>query len=100
MPRERQAASRFVHISCADVTLLRRAALVLDRVDAPQRPFGDLARTKLQAEELVRVSGQRASGPSRSDPVSSGVPATRCTFANGKHEAESGGIRIVGAARS
>jgi len=50
---------RFVHVSCADVTLHDGPRSFWNEEAQPSRPFGELARSKLQAEELVRVSGSR-----------------------------------------
>ena len=90
---------RFVHISCADVTLYDGPRSFWTESDAPQRPYGELARTKLQAEELVRVSGQRGFWTVALRPGLVWGPGDAMHIRKWKHEADSGGIRIVGAGK-
>jgi nucleoside-diphosphate-sugar epimerase len=87
---------RFVHISCADVTLYDGPRSFWTEADAPQRPYGDLALSKLHAEELVRVSGQKGFWTVALRPGLTWGPGDVMHFQQWKSEAESGGIRIVG----
>lgn len=48
---------RFVHISCADVTLVNAPRSFWDEEAAPtEAPYGAFAKSKLAAEEIVRVT--------------------------------------------
>ena len=87
---------RFVHISCADVTLYDGPRSFWTESDAPQRPFGDLALTKLHAEELVRVSGAKGFWTVALRPSLVWGPGDAMHLRQWKSEAHSGGVRIVG----
>lgn len=87
---------RFVHISCADVTLCNEPRSFWTETESPQRPYGALARTKLQAEELVRVSGSRGLWTVALRPAVVWGPGDTTNLPQWKAEAERGGIRIVG----
>jgi nucleoside-diphosphate-sugar epimerase len=92
----RQAGCRrFVQISCADVTLYKGPRSFWTESDAPQRPYGDLARTKLQAEELVRVSGKRGFWTVALRPGLVWGPGDTTHLPRWRAEAEAGGIRII-----
>ena len=86
---------RFIHISCADVTLYDGPRSFWDEEQAPAGPFGELARTKLHAEELVRVSGQRGFRTTALRPALVWGPGDTSHLPGWKDEAERGGIRIV-----
>lgn len=87
---------RFVYVSCADVTLYDGPRSFWTESDAPQRPFGDLARTKLHAEELVRVSGGKGFWTIALRPALAWGPGDRTHLPAWEGEAKDGGIRIVG----
>jgi nucleoside-diphosphate-sugar epimerase len=87
---------RFVHVSCADVTMYDGPRSFWTETEAPQRPFGDLARTKLQAEELVRVSGRKGFWTIALRPALVWGPGDTTHLPGWKAEADDGGIRIVG----
>jgi nucleoside-diphosphate-sugar epimerase len=93
----RQAGcKRLIHISCADVTLYDGARSFWNEDQAPPRPFGELARTKLQAEELVRVSGQRGFRTTALRPALVWGPGDTTHVPGWRAEANQGGIRIIG----
>lgn len=87
---------RFVHISCADVTLYAGPRSFWTEADAPQRPYGELARTKLHAEELVRVSGRKGFWTTALRPGLVWGPGDQTHLPRWRSEADRGGIRIVG----
>lgn len=87
---------RMIHISCADVTLYDGPRSFWNEDDAPPRPFGALARTKLQAEELVRVSGRRGFRTTALRPALVWGPGDTTHLPRWEQEAQGGGIRIVG----
>ena len=87
---------RFIHISCADVTLYDGPRSFWNEDEAPPRPFGELARTKLQAEELVRVSGRRGFRTTALRPALVWGPGDTAHIPGWEAEAEQGGIRLVG----
>ena len=87
---------RLVHISCADVTLHDGPRSFWNEDQAPTRPFGELARTKLHAEELVRVSGKKGFWTCAFRPALVWGPGDTTHLPRWKAEAESGGIRLVG----
>ena len=93
---KKAGCKRFVHISCADVTLHDGPRSFWTESDAPQRPVGDLARTKLQAEELVRVSGRKGFWTVALRPGLVWGPRDTMHLRGWKAEADSGGIRLVG----
>lgn len=87
---------RFVHISCADVTLYDGPRSFWNEDEAPGRPFGELAGTKLHAEELVRVSGKRGFRTTVLRPALVWGPGDTTHLPGWQAEADDGGIRIVG----
>lgn len=87
---------RFVQISCADVTLCNEPRSFWTEGESPQRPYGPLARTKLQAEELVRVSGRQGFWTVALRPALVWGPGDTTHLPRWKAEAEHGGVRIVG----
>jgi nucleoside-diphosphate-sugar epimerase len=87
---------RFIHISCADATLYQGPRSFWTESDAPQRPYGELARTKLHSEELVRVSGKKGFWTIALRPGLVWGPRDTTHLPSWEAEAESGGIRIVG----
>ncbi len=87
---------RFIHISCADVTLYDGPRSFWTESDAPQRPFGDLALSKLHAEEFVRVSGRKGFWTVALRPSLVWGPGDTMHLREWGNEAESGGVRIVG----
>jgi nucleoside-diphosphate-sugar epimerase len=87
---------RFVHISCADATLYDGPRSFWTEAEAPQRPYGELARTKLYSEELVRVSGKKGFWTVALRPGLVWGPRDSTHLPRWQAEAESGGIRIVG----
>jgi nucleoside-diphosphate-sugar epimerase len=93
----RQAGcKRLIHISCADVTLYDGPRSFWNEDNAPPRPFGELARTKLHAEELVRVSGKRGFRTTVLRPALVWGPGDTTHLPGWQAEAQSGGIRLVG----
>ena len=93
---KKAGCKRFVHISCADVTLHDGPRSFWTETDAPQRPFGELARTKLHAEELVRVSGKKGFWTIALRPALVWGPGDTTHLPSWQAEADAGGIRIVG----
>lgn len=85
---------RMIHISCADVTLYDGPRSFWNEDEAPSRPFGDLARTKLQAEELVRVSGKKGFWTCALRPALVWGPRDSTHLRRWEAEARSGGIRL------
>jgi len=92
----RAGCRRMIHISCAEVTLYDGPRSFWNEDDAPTRPFGELARTKLRAEELVRVSGRRGFRTTVLRPALVWGPGDTSHLPGWEAEAASGGIRIVG----
>jgi nucleoside-diphosphate-sugar epimerase len=87
---------RLIHISCADVTLYDGPRSFWNEDNAPPRPFGELARTKLHAEELVRVSGKRGFRTTALRPALVWGPGDTTHLPGWQAEAQRGGIRLVG----
>ena len=87
---------RLIHISCADVTLCDGPRSFWNEDQAPPRPYGELARTKLHAEELVRVSGRRGFRTTALRPALVWGPGDTTHLPGWEAEASKGGIRIVG----
>ena len=87
---------RLIHISCADVTLYDGPRSFWNEDQAPPRPFGELARTKLHAEELVRVSGKRGFRTTVLRPALVWGPGDTRHLPGWEAEADQGGIRIIG----
>ncbi len=87
---------RFIHISCADVTLYDGPRSFWNEDQAPPRPFGALAQTKLHAEELVRVSGKRGFRTTVLRPSLVWGPGDTTHLPGWQAEAQSGGIRLFG----
>ena len=93
----RQAGcKRLIHISCADVTLYDGPRSFWSEDHAPPGPFGELARTKLHAEELVRVSGRRGFRTTVLRPALVWGPGDTTHLPLWQAEAQGGGIRLVG----
>jgi nucleoside-diphosphate-sugar epimerase len=90
------SCKRLIHISCADVTLYDGPRSFWNEDQGPPRPFGELARTKLQAEELVRVSGRRGFRTTVLRPALVWGPGDTTHLPGWKAEADRGGIRIIG----
>ncbi len=93
---KKAGCKRMVHISCADVTLYDGPRSFWNENEAPPRPFGKLAQTKLQAEELIRVSGRKGFWTVALRPALVWGPGDRTHLPGWKREAERGGIRIIG----
>ena len=93
---KKAGCKRFVHISCADVTMYDGPRSFWTETEAPQRPFGELARTKLHAEELVRVSGRKGFWTVALRPALVWGPGDATHLPGWKAETDDGGIRIVG----
>jgi nucleoside-diphosphate-sugar epimerase len=87
---------RFIHISCADVTLHEGPRSFWNEADTPQRPYGELARTKLHSEELTRVSGRKGFWTIALRPALVWGPGDTTHLPRWEAEAESGGILIIG----
>ena len=87
---------RLIHISCADVTLYDGPRSFWNEDVAPPRPYGDLASTKLRAEELVRVSGRRGFRTTVLRPALVWGPGDTTHLPRWQAEANERGIRIVG----
>jgi nucleoside-diphosphate-sugar epimerase len=87
---------RFVHLSCADVTIHDGPRSFWTESDAPQRPFGALAQTKLHSEELVRVSGRKGFWTVALRPALVWGPGDTTHLPGWQAEADDGGVRIVG----
>jgi nucleoside-diphosphate-sugar epimerase len=86
---------RLLHISCADVTLYDGPRSFWNEDAAPPRPYGALAQTKLQAEELVRVSGRRGFRTSVLRPSLVWGPEDTTHLPRWESEAGRGGIQIL-----
>ncbi len=93
---KKAGCKRFVHISCADVTMYDGPRSFWNETEAPQRPFGELAQTKLDAEELVRVSGRRGFWTVALRPGLVWGPGDRTHLPGWKAESEDWGLRIIG----
>ena len=87
---------RFVHISCADATLYDGPRSFWNEAEAPQRPYGELGRSKLHSEELVRVSGRKGFWTIALRPALVWGPRDTTHLAGWKAEADRGGIRLIG----
>lgn len=88
--------ARMVHISCADVTLHDGPRSFWNEDEAPTRPVGELAQSKLHAEELVRVSGRRGFSTIVLRPALVWGPGDTTHLPRWHEEAREGGIRLVG----
>lgn len=93
---KKAACRRLIHISCADVTIYEGPRSFWNEDNAPPSPYGELARTKLHAEELVRVSGRRGFRTSVLRPALVWGPRDTTHLPGWRDEANDGGIRIVG----
>ena len=93
---KKAACRRMIHISCADVTLYDGPRSFWNEDAAPARPYGELARTKLEAEELVRVSGRRGFRTTVLRPALVWGPGDTTHLPGWGDEAGNGGIRIIG----
>lgn len=87
---------RMIHISCADVTLHDGPRSFWNEDEAPTRPIGALAETKLRAEELVRVSGARDFRTIALRPALVWGPGDTTHLPGWQAEAANGGVRLVG----
>lgn len=87
---------RFVHISCADATLYDGPRSFWNEAEAPQRPYGELARTKLHSEELTRVSGRKGFWTIALRPGLVWGPGDTTHLPGWKAEADKGGIQVIG----
>ncbi|MEM7436830.1 MAG: NAD-dependent epimerase/dehydratase family protein [Myxococcota bacterium] len=86
---------RFVHISCADVTLHRGPRSFWNEDEAPTEPMGEHAKSKLQAEELVRVSGTRGFRTITLRPALVWGPGDATHLPRWQAEAANGGLRLI-----
>ena len=93
---KKASCRRFIHISCADATLYDGPRSFWNEAEAPQRPYGELARTKLHSEELARVSGRKGFWTLALRPGLVWGPGDTTHLPKWKAEAERGGIQIVG----
>lgn len=93
---KKAGCQRMVHISCADVTLYDGPRSFWNEDEAPTRPFGALAQTKLYAEELVRVSGNRDFRTIVLRPALVWGPGDTTHLPGWQAEAANGGVRLVG----
>jgi nucleoside-diphosphate-sugar epimerase len=93
---KRAGCRRMIHLSCADVTLYEGPRSFWNEDQAPSRPLGELARTKLHAEELVRVSGQRGFWTVVLRPALVWGPGDTTHLPAWQAEANTGGIRLIG----
>jgi len=87
---------RMIHISCADVTLYDGPRSFWHEDEAPTRPVGALAETKLYAEELVRVSGSRDLRTIALRPALVWGPGDTTHLPGWEAEAANGGVCLVG----
>lgn len=86
---------RLIHISCADVTLYDGPRSFWNEDQSPTRPVGELPRSKLQAEELVRVSGKKGFWTCALRPALVWGPGDTSHLPRWRAEASSGGVRLV-----
>ncbi|MDH3199391.1 MAG: NAD(P)-dependent oxidoreductase [Myxococcales bacterium] len=93
---KKAGCQRMIHISCADVTLYDGPRSFWNEDEAPTRPVGALAQTKLHAEELVRVSGNRDFRTIVLRPALVWGPGDPTHFPGWQAEAKNGGVRLVG----
>ncbi len=87
---------RMIHISCADVTLYDGPRSFWSEDEATTRPFGALAQTKLYAEDLARVSGNRDLRTIVLRPALVWGPGDSTHLSGWQAEAANGGVRLVG----
>lgn len=87
---------RMIHISCADVTLHDGPRSFWTEDETPTRPVGALAQTKLYAEELVRVSGNRDFRTIALRPALVWGPGDTTHLPRWQAEAANGGVRLIG----
>ncbi len=87
--------ARMIQISCAEVTLHPGHRAFWGEDEAPVRPYGALAASKLQAEDLVRVSGSSDFRTIVLRPALVWGPGAT-HLASLKSEAAAGGVRLVG----
>ncbi len=92
---KKAGCKRMIHISCADVTLYDGPRSFWNEDEAPIRPLGALAQTKLHAEELVRVSGNRDFRTIVLRPALVWGPGDTTHFPGWESEAKNGGVRLV-----
>lgn len=85
----------FVYISCADVTLYNGPRSFWNEDQAPSRPFGAHATTKLAAEELVRVSSAGAFRTIVLRPALVWGPGDQTHLPGWRKEADRGGVRLI-----
>lgn len=85
----------FVHLSCADVTLHDGPRSFWNEDRVPTKPVGMHAQTKLEAEELVRVSGRADFATIALRPALVWGPGDLTHMPGWAEEAAHGGIRLV-----
>ncbi len=85
----------FVYISCADVTLHEGDRSFWNEDRAASQLLGEHARTKLAAEDLVRVYGAKGFRTTVLRPALVWGPGDRRHMRRWRAEADRGGIRLV-----
>jgi nucleoside-diphosphate-sugar epimerase len=85
----------FVYISCADVTLHDGDRSFWNEDQAPSQLLGEHARTKLAAEDLVRVYGAKGFRTTVLRPALVWGPGDFRQLRHWQAEAQRGGIRLV-----
>ncbi|MGB5810949.1 MAG: NAD(P)-dependent oxidoreductase [Polyangiales bacterium] len=93
---KKAGCSRFIQISCADVTMHDGARSFWTEDEAPTQPVSNLAESKLQAEELVRVSGRDGFRTIALRPALVWGPGDTTHLPGWRAEANNGGVRLVG----
>ncbi|MEM7139348.1 MAG: NAD-dependent epimerase/dehydratase family protein [Myxococcota bacterium] len=92
---KKAGCERFVHISCADVTLHRGPRSFWNEDETPTEPMGEHAKSKLHAEELVRVSGTRGFRTITLRPALVWGPGDATRLPRWQAEAANGGLRLI-----
>ncbi|MEM8608528.1 MAG: NAD-dependent epimerase/dehydratase family protein [Myxococcota bacterium] len=93
---KRAGCHRLIHISCADVTLHDGPRSFWNEDESPPEPLGELARSKLHAEEIVRVSGSGTLRTITLRPALVWGPGDTTHLPRWREEANAGGVRLVG----
>ena len=93
---KKAGCQRMIHISCADVTLYDGPRSFWNEDQQPSEPFGELAQSRLQAEELVRVSGNRRFRTIVLRPALVWGPGDSTLLRSWRTEADKGGVRLIG----
>ena len=96
---KKAGCQRMIHISCADVTLYDGPRSFWNEDQHPRQPYGELARSRLQAEELVRVSGSRGFRTIALRPALVWGPGDSPLLRSWRAEADNGGLRLIGGGR-